>query len=216
MQSYATVGWNLLQYVNVAFIGMPLGGKAMKKCLLFVLCILLLLALGCTRTEIPDDTAVLPAQTPAITLAQTPAVLNTPAFTLELKVLPDPYLPEDAAKNGDYVDVHGKVSNFSKLTEFYEVVDAGESAALRVVQYTIEGDAIIADVVFDGSIFHLTVDTTRDAYGAREITDKEYLLMRTYETEEYRYVYLTNEPEITKELFESGFDGYLLLAESAS
>lgn len=188
----------------------------MKKCLLFVICMLLLSALGCARTEIPDDTVVLQAQTPAMTISQTPAVLNTPTFTLELKVLPDPYVPEDAAKNGDYVNVHGKVNNASKLTEFYEAVDAGESAALRVVRYTIEGDAIIADVVFDGSIFHLTVDTTRDAYGVGEITEKEYLHMLAYETEEYRYVYLTNEPEITDELFESGFDGYLLLGESVS
>jgi hypothetical protein len=177
---------------------------------------LLFVTAGCASTEIPGNTAVLPTKTPALTAAQTPEVVNTPAFKLELEALPDPYLSEDAVENGDYVDVHGKVSNASKLTDFYEAVDAKESAAIRITQYTIEGDAIIADVVFDGSIFHLTVDTTRDMFGAREITEKEYLLISTYETEVNRYVYLTDEPEITKEFFESGFDGYLLLVESVS
>ncbi|HWR20023.1 MAG TPA: DUF4362 domain-containing protein [Clostridia bacterium] len=188
----------------------------MKKSLYFALCMLLFVTAGCASTGIPDDTAVLPTQRPTLTIAQTPEVLNTPAFMLELEDLPDPYVPEDAVKNGDYVDVHGNVSNANKLTEFYEAVDAKESAAIRITQYTIEGDAIIADVMFDGIIFHLTVDTTRDKFGAGEITEKEYSLIRTYETEAYRYVFLTDEGEITKELFESGFDGYLLLVDSVS
>ena len=181
---------------------------------------LLFAAVGCAGTQIPEGTAKPPvptiAQTSANTLADTLADTPIPAFAIELKDLPNPYLPREAAKNGDYVDVHGKVDNAAELTEFYEAVDAGESAALRVVRYTIEGDAIIADVVFDGDVFHLTCDTTRDKFGAGEITRKAYLYMLAYETEEYQYMYLTNDPEITDELFESGFDGYLLLVEGVS
>lgn len=179
----------------------------MKRIAIWAALLTLLMIAGCSPAEVPENPAVLRA-TPD---AQTPAVLETPAFEISLGDLPNPYPPEEAVSNGDYVNLHGQISNESKMTEFLEAVAEGRPAAIRTVNYTVEGDAIIGDIVFDGDKFSVSCDTTRDAFGARQVTQSAYANLLEYERDGTRYVFLTDEGEITDELYESGFDGYLLL-----
>ncbi len=141
-----------------------------------------------------------------------------PTISITLADLPDPYPPEQATANGDYVNVHGQTSNSDRMTAFLAAVSAKRPAAIRCTNYTVEGDAIIADVVFDGSKFTVDLDTTHDAFGEQKVTQHEYRNMLQYEQDGTTQVYLTNETKITEDLFRSGFDGYLLtswLSDSA-
>jgi hypothetical protein len=45
----------------------------------------------------------------------------------------------------------------------------GEKDKIRIVHYTIEGDAILHDLDFDGKTIHSTFDSTRDEYGSGSI-----------------------------------------------
>jgi hypothetical protein len=47
----------------------------------------------------------------------------------------------------------------------------GEQDWLRITRYTVEDDPIIQQLVFDGNRIHFQYDTTRDAYGAKEIRE---------------------------------------------
>jgi hypothetical protein len=89
-------------------------------------------------------------------------------------------------------------------------VSAKESAAIRMVQYTFEGDPIISDITFDGNKFAVWYDTTRDAFGNQKIRMSEYAHMLEYNMESVIHVFLTNEEAITDEQYENGIDGYLL------
>jgi hypothetical protein len=85
-----------------------------------------------------------------------------------LKDLPDKYVSEIAIKNGDVTNVHGKIYNNEKLNVFIEKFKKQESAMVRVTQYTIEGDAIIKDLIYDGKSIILKDDWTRDKFAAAE------------------------------------------------
>ncbi len=166
-----------------------------------------------------------PAETPLASpdgSAPTPAPEATAkavsSISIKLTDLPNPYPPDQAVANGDYVNVHGGTSNSDRMAAFLEAVYAKRAAAIRCTNYTVEGDAIIADVVFNGSMFTVDLDTTRDAFGEQKVTQHEYRNMLEYEQDGTTQVYLTNETKITEDLFRSGFDGYLLtswLSDSA-
>jgi hypothetical protein len=85
-----------------------------------------------------------------------------------LKDLPDKYDSETAMKNGDVTNVHGKIYNNEKLNVFIEKFKKQEPAMVRVTQYTIEGDAIIKDLIYDGKSIILKDDWTRDKFAAAE------------------------------------------------
>ncbi|SFI49713.1 protein of unknown function [Paenibacillus sp. UNC496MF] len=78
-----------------------------------------------------------------------------------------PYASEEAAKNGDVVNVHGRYTNLDKWLAFAERVESGkdEPAQVRVTAYTIEGDPIISELVYDGQTIHFTYDNAMDAFG---------------------------------------------------
>lgn len=62
------------------------------------------------------------------------------------------------------VVVHGTVETGQALwEEFLASVNAGKAAQIDVIRFTIEGDAIVKTIYYDGSIFRLCVDRTRDA-----------------------------------------------------
>jgi hypothetical protein len=85
-----------------------------------------------------------------------------------------PYTSETAIKNGDVVDIHGKQYNAEKLEKFIENVQNVNKDKVRITQYTIEGDAIIIDLVFDGKKINYTYDNTRDDFGIPTIEKKKF------------------------------------------
>lgn len=87
---------------------------------------------------------------------------------LELKDLPEKYDTEQAKNYGDVVSIHGKVYNNEKLTTFMEKYNKQEPAMVRITHLTIEGNAIIKDLMYDGNSLLLKEDNTRDKFAAPE------------------------------------------------
>jgi hypothetical protein len=76
------------------------------------------------------------------------------------------YEPE----SGDILDKHGDITNLDKFNAFVDHVQQGKKDKIRIVHYTIEGDAILHDLDFDGKTIHSTFDSTRDEYGSGSVT----------------------------------------------
>lgn len=81
-----------------------------------------------------------------------------------LNELPEDYRSDIAEANGDVVSVHGKGYNIEKLDVFMESLKKNQPAAIRITQYTIEGDAIISDIIYNGKSILLTEDHSRDKF----------------------------------------------------
>jgi len=113
--------------------------------------------------------------------------------------LPKEYPPDTAIENGDYVDLHGKISNKDIMINFLEKVNKNEEAYIRTVQYTIEGDPVICDFYYDKNKFIVTTDNTRDTFGGKNAIreTKEYKYLKTHSiidniNGEYIYLVVTN------------------------
>jgi len=86
--------------------------------------------------------------------------------------LPSDYSKEQAINDHIYVDIHGtEIYNQVLVDNFYMDVSNGIAAFMRTMQYTIEGDPIITDYQYDGSIFTVTTDISRDKYKGIESED---------------------------------------------
>lgn len=78
----------------------------------------------------------------------------------------EPYAPEEAAKNGDIVNIHGTFLNLDKWDGFLRNVEDKKEDRVRLTQYTIEGDPIFYELVYDGETIRYTYDNSMDTYGA--------------------------------------------------
>ena len=86
------------------------------------------------------------------------------AVKKRMKSYPDEY-DEILQLDNVFVLVHGTAEKGLNLwNTFLETVDAGKAAQVDVVRFTVEGDPIIETVHYDGEVFYLCVDNSRDAY----------------------------------------------------
>ncbi len=124
-----------------------------------------------------------------------------------LKDLPDDYgtydKKNDAIRDGVYINVHGvEIYNQQVVDDFYKSVHAGSAAFMRTIDYTDEGDPIIADYQYDGSLFTVTTDTTRDRFGLPDIYTKTYNFLIPYDRYEPAGIpipyFLSNDKNIYK------------------
>jgi len=113
--------------------------------------------------------------------------------------IPKNYLPSEAIENGDYVNLHGIISNENVMIDFLEKVDKNEEAFIRTVLYTIEGDPIINDFYYNRNKFTVTTDNTRDMWGGenKKRETKEFKYLKTHSifdpvNGEYNYHVVTN------------------------
>lgn len=76
------------------------------------------------------------------------------------------YDSQTAIRNGDVIrgGLLGKY-NQGQLDRFVALVGYGFPAGVRVTQYTDEGQAILFELMSDGSTTYCTVDSTRDGWG---------------------------------------------------
>lgn len=81
-----------------------------------------------------------------------------------LAEVPADYPFEEAIQRGDVVNLHGELSNTEAYEKFKATIEKGEPTFMRFVAFTIEGDPILMDVNFDGSLFQVTHDVSRDAF----------------------------------------------------
>lgn len=89
---------------------------------------------------------------------------------VNIKDIPQEYQMEQAINDGCVV-IDTQIYNSTKLDEFIEntKIDSKDrkSDFIRIVQYTIEGDAIITDLEYKADVgFILTKDNTRDSFAA--------------------------------------------------
>lgn len=105
----------------------------------------------------------------------------------EMDKLPQKYDSELARENGDVVKVHGKDYNIEKLDKFIEnYKNEKENVAdmVRITTYTIEGDAIICDLIIDSEGVKFTEDMTRDNFSNAESRKKTvYNAVDIYKTD---------------------------------
>ncbi len=81
-----------------------------------------------------------------------------------------PYKSEHAEMNGDVVNMHGQITNLDKWVQFMENVKNGTPDEAHVTFYTIEGDPIFQDLLYDGQTIEYTYDNTKDAFGSPKKT----------------------------------------------
>jgi beta-lactamase regulating signal transducer with metallopeptidase domain len=115
--------------------------------------------------------------------------------------LPLDYGKDAAIADGVYVNIHGAEIYNQKLVDiFYESVFAAEPAIMRTMEYTVEGDPIIADYWFDGEVFTVITDMRRDSFGSQEITSATYKYLVPLDRARYegtlRQYFLSNEQNI--------------------
>ncbi|MPM29431.1 hypothetical protein SDC9_75971 [bioreactor metagenome] len=132
------------------------------------------------------------------------AVATRPAKELlPLADLPLNYSADDGTADGVYVSVFTsqgtQVFNQELIDAFYAKAFMGLPAFVRTMSYTDEGDPIIVDYSYDGKVFTVTADTTRDKFGERNITAGTYRYLvlhdRAQGTHEPIY-YLSSEENI--------------------
>jgi hypothetical protein len=75
------------------------------------------------------------------------------------------YNYETAIKNGDIVDLHGKVSNAVRLEKFYENISLTIKDNVRITRFTIEGDPVFYDFEYNGKEIKYTYDNSYDKHG---------------------------------------------------
>lgn len=111
--------------------------------------------------------------------------------TQELHKIEKPYPPEKAIENGDVVNLHGNYSNLDIWRNFIEKFENKQESKVRITRYTIEGDPIFHELIYNGKEIEYTYDNSMDAYGGdrTENTICEGLLRKLIEGEE---VYILN------------------------
>jgi len=72
------------------------------------------------------------------------------------------YDSETAAKNGDVINMHGPVYNFPRFERFLDNIDAKERASVRITNYTLQGDPTLYNLSFDGFLFNLEIDRSKN------------------------------------------------------
>ena len=72
------------------------------------------------------------------------------------------YDSEKAVENGDVINMNGPVYNFSRFEQFLKSVEANDAASVRIANYTLEGDPTLYDLAFDGSVFNLEIDRSKN------------------------------------------------------
>jgi hypothetical protein len=77
-----------------------------------------------------------------------------------------PYDSDRAIQNGDIVSVRGKLYNGEKWNAFLSSLENHSTSAVRITQYTTEGDPIFYELAYDGSSVRYTYDNSMDAFGA--------------------------------------------------
>ncbi|HJV78346.1 MAG TPA: DUF4362 domain-containing protein [Paludibacter sp.] len=97
-------------------------------------------------------------------------VINGCSSKGQQQTSPNEYPPDKAVQNGDVLNNRAKVFNEEKLVNFIKNVQDGKQDKIRVTGYTIESDAIIQDLKYDGKQIERIEDTTRDKFGSQDIT----------------------------------------------
>lgn len=117
----------------------------------------------------------------------------------DIRELPQDYSYEDALKDHCYINsiLDNTKTNHKLYNEFTDKLKNKQTAFIRVVQITVEGDLVIADVLYDNKSDHiyLVKDDTRDRYlslAENTISISEYAKCAEWEDSDERSWVLYN------------------------
>ncbi len=116
------------------------------------------------------------------------------------------------------ISVHGSVEQGEeRFEQFYQAVSLGEPAELTIIQFTVEGDAIIDYLNYNGTDFYLVHDNSRDGFIGTGDLYQEYTFpyLKVFERsieetageggKRYREIVLTDTETLTYEQMEMFF-----------
>lgn len=116
--------------------------------------------------------------------------------------LPEKYSSEMAKANGDIVRTYAEAFNVDKLESFISNVDNNLNDYVRIVNYTVEGDAIITELSYDWGNITAVVDATRDKFAAPENRNKkQFTISKVVKTVEAERVVYTAKTASGEDIF---------------
>ncbi|MCT4508083.1 MAG: stalk domain-containing protein [Tepidibacter sp.] len=127
---------------------------------------------------------------PPITNAEK-IIIKSKRIYNELEKLPENYTFELALSKGDVIGHHGEGYNIEKLDKFIDQFRNKKlniGGMIRITHYTVEGDAIINDLVFTDEGLKCIKDSTRDKFGATD-NKQEYKVLDILKTNEKNMTY---------------------------
>lgn len=98
-----------------------------------------------------------------------------------IKKLPHEYDISTATTNGDTIRSISGVFNLVNLDDFMKYYNRSKFDYIRITSYTVEGQPIIQEIVYQDGKLRLTIDTTRDDFGLKSI--KSYTVNKLAKTE---------------------------------
>ncbi|OPG95563.1 hypothetical protein B2I21_26215 [Chryseobacterium mucoviscidosis] len=117
--------------------------------------------------------------------------LDSPVIMNSFPEIIEPHNREQAEQSGDVVVLYEGIRNGDKWTTFMKNVEKKRQDQVRVTMYTIEGGAIIYELIYDGSAIQSTYDDSRDAYGSEQgITTNTCKGIGTMKSEQGRVFYV--------------------------
>ncbi|WP_186763782.1 DUF4362 domain-containing protein [Planomicrobium sp. CPCC 101079] len=69
------------------------------------------------------------------------------------------------------MDRHGELTNEERFTAFLKNVTLEKKDRINIISFTTEGDPIGNELIFDGSMIKLVVDSTKDQFGSGKVTE---------------------------------------------
>ena len=72
------------------------------------------------------------------------------------------YNSEKAVLNGDVVNMHGPIYNYPVFESFLESMEVKKAAAVRIANYTLEGDPTLYNLSFQGTKIVLEIDRSKN------------------------------------------------------
>ncbi|MFC9706613.1 DUF4362 domain-containing protein [Paenibacillus sp. NPDC056933] len=94
--------------------------------------------------------------------------VDSPVILNSFPEIIEPHNPEQAEQSGDVVVLLEGIRNGDKWTTFMKNVKGKLQDQVRVTMYTIEGGAIIHELIYDGKAIQSTYDNSRDLYGSKQ------------------------------------------------
>jgi hypothetical protein len=122
--------------------------------------------------------------------------MNVPVSTYSFPEIIEPHNREQAEQSGDVVVLYEGIRNEDKWTTFMKNVKNKQQDQVRVTMYTIEGGAIIHELIYDGQAIQSTYDDSRDLYGSKKgRTTNACKGIGTMKSEQGRVFYMLTECE---------------------
>ncbi|MDN7245984.1 DUF4362 domain-containing protein [Planococcus shenhongbingii] len=78
---------------------------------------------------------------------------------------------DDSSGRDRIFNRHGEIENLDRFERFLSYVDQGQEDAIRIVNYTTEGDPIYQDLTFNGEMIQYVYDSSKDDYGSGEVME---------------------------------------------